>query len=94
MFRRKTAAVVLSLMLGATAGACGTDDAGELDNDAGPGQSSEEDPTLGDPEGGGTSDQGEDGTGGQRRGDGGDEGTTPNSVTDSGSGTGAGRGDG
>jgi len=93
MFRRKTAAVMLALLLGATAGACGSDDTGAPDTEGGPGQSTEEDPTLGDPEGGGTSD-GTNNTGGQSRDDGGDEGRTPNSVTDSGSGTGAGRGDG
>ena len=92
MFRRKSAAVVLALLLGATAGACGSDE-GVPETEGGPGQSSEEDPTLGDPEGGGTSD-GTNNTGGQSRDDGGDEGRTPNSVTDSGSGTGAGRGDG
>lgn len=87
MFQRKTVAVLLALLLGAGVGACGTDDTVDT-GDQGPGQSSEEDPTLGDPEGGGTTDDG-----GQTRDDGGDEGTTPNSATDSGSGTGAGRGD-
>jgi hypothetical protein len=85
MLGRKLAATLLAVLLGAGVGACGTDDTGDQD----PGQFSEEDPTLGDPEGGGTSD-----TDDQTRDDGGDEGTTPNSATDSGSGTGAGRGDG
>ena len=89
MFRRKLAATLLAMALGAGVGACGTDDTGDLDTDAGPGNSAEEDPTLDDAEGGDSTDDG-----GQRRDDGGDEGTTPNSVTDSGSGTGAGRGDG
>lgn len=82
MFRRKLAAALFAVVLGAGAGACGTDDTGDLDTDAGPGNSAEEDPTLDSPEGG------------EGSGDGGDEGTTPNSATDSGSGTGAGRGDG
>lgn len=80
-------------MVGVGAGACGTD--GEVDADPqGPGRSAEEDPTLGDPDGGGTSDSGEDGTGGQTRDDGADEGDPANTNTDNGSGTGAGRGDG
>lgn len=85
MLVRKLAATLLALLLGAGVGACGTDDTRDQDR----GQFSEEDPTLGDAEGGGTSD-----TDGQTRDDGGDEGMTPNSATDSGSGTGAGRGDG
>lgn len=88
MLGRKLAATLLALLLGAGLGACGTDDTVDS-GDQGPGQYTEEDPTLGDAEGGGTSD-----TDGQMRDDGGDEGTTPNSATDSGSGTGAGRGDG
>lgn len=94
MFRRKLAAALFAVVLGAGVGACGTDDTGDLDTDAGPGNSAEEDPTLDSPEGGDSTDDGATGTGGQERDDGSDEGTTPNSATDSGSGTGAGRGDG
>lgn len=93
MMRPKIAAVVLALVAGLGAGACGTD--GEADvGDQGPGQSSEEDPTLGDPDGGGTTDEGTEGTGGGTTDDGSDEGDPANGTTDNGSGTGAGRGDG
>ena len=95
MIRRKFLAVTLALLLGAGLAACGTDDsgAGTRDDPAGPGQSTKEDPTLGDPEGGGTDDSSadEDTTSTD---DGADEGTPPNGSTDSGSGTGEGRGDG
>jgi hypothetical protein len=92
MIGRKMAAGLLALLLGAGVGACGNDDVDA--GNPGPGQSSEEDPTLGDPEGGGTTDDGADGTGGQTRDDGGDEGDPASGSSDSGSGTGAGRGDG
>lgn len=92
MLGRKIAAGLLAVLLGLGTAACGTD--GEVDTEGGPGQSTEEDPTLGDPEGGGAPDAGETGTEGQTRDDGSDEGTPGNQNTDSGSGTGAGRGDG
>ena len=94
MIRRKLLAVLMALSLGAGVAACGTDDSDAPTGDqGGPGQSSEEDPTLGDDEGGGTDDSSadEDTTSGD---DGADEGTPANGVTDSGSGTGEGRGDG
>ena len=92
MMGRKIAAGLLAILLGLGAGACGNDDVDA--GDQGPAQSSDEDPTLGDPNGGGTTDEGDDGTGGQTRDDGGDEGTPASGSSDSGSGTGAGRGDG
>lgn len=82
MLGRKIAAGLLAVLLGLGTAACGSDDRGGTDVEGGPGQSTEEDPTLGDPEGGGTND------------DGADEGDPANQNTDSGSGTGAGRGDG
>lgn len=94
MIRRKLLAIAMALFLGAGLTACGTDDSGAPTGDeGGPGQSSEEDPTLGDKEGGGTDDSSadEDTTSTD---DGADEGTPANGVTDSGSGTGEGRGDG
>jgi hypothetical protein len=93
MLARKIAAGSLALLLGLGVGACGRDDTSTKDNQ-GPGQSSKEDPTLGDPNGGGTSDAGTSGTGGQTTDDGADEGNPANGSTDSGSGTGSGRADG
>ena len=93
MLGRKIAAALLALLLGAGVGACGSDDTADT-GDEGPGQSTEEDPTLGDPEGGGTTDSGTEGTGGETTEDGSDEGNPANQTGDSGSGTGAGRGDG
>ena len=92
MLGRKIAAGLLAVLLGFGTAACGTD--GEPEVDGGPGQSNQEDPTLGDPEGGGTTDEGVSDSGGQTRDDGADEGNPANGNTDSGSGTGAGRGDG
>lgn len=94
MLGRKIAAGLLAVLLGLGTAACGSDDTGGTDVEGGPGQSTEEDPTLGDPEGGGTMDEGESDSGGQTRDDGADEGDPANQNTDSGSGTGAGRGDG
>ena len=95
MIRRKFLAVAMALFLGAGVAACVTDDsdAGTTADQNGPGQSTEEDPTLGNDEGGGTDDSSadEDTTSGD---DGADEGTPANGSTDSGSGTGEGRGDG
>lgn len=82
MIGRKIAAGLLAALLGLATAACSTD--GDVETEGGPGQSTEEDPTLGDPEGGGTTDDGRDVDGGD----------PANQNTDSGSGTGAGRGDG
>lgn len=92
MLGRKLAAGLLAVLLGLGSAACGTD--GDVETEGGPGQSTEEDPTLGDPEGGGTPDDGMSDQDGQTRDDGSDEGNPANQNTDSGSGTGAGRGDG
>lgn len=75
MFRRRVAAVLLTVVIGTGVAACD----GKADSGAG---RSKEDPTLGDPDGGGTSDKGSAGTTGATPGSGG--GTN-------GSGTGAGR---
>ena len=92
--RRKLLAARMALFLGAGLAACGSDDSETPNADEnGPGQSTEEDPTLGDDEGGGTDDSSADEDTSSTD-DGADEGTPPNSVTDSGSGTGEGRGDG
>lgn len=80
MFRRKLSAVLLALAVAGGASACDTDETG--DAEGGPGQSTEEDPTLDQPEGGESTDDGTDG------------GTPTSGATDNGSGTGAGRGDG
>ena len=95
MIRRKLFAVTMALFLGAGLAACGTDDSGTrtTGDEGGPGQSTEEDPTLGDDEGGGTDDSSADEDTSSTD-DGADEGTPANGVTDSGSGTGEGRGDG
>lgn len=94
MLGRKIAAGSLALLLGLGLGACGSDDTKADTGNQGPGQSSKEDPTLGDPNGGGTSDAGTSGTGGETTTDGADEGNPANGSTDAGSGTGSGRGDG
>ena len=63
MVLRKLLAVALTLLLSAGVAACGTDDSDTgTGQEGGPAQSTEEDPTLGDPEGGGTTDAGEDST--------------------------------
>ena len=92
MLGRKIAAGLLALVLGAGFAACGGDDTADTGNQ-GPGQSSKEDPTLGDPEGGGTSDSGSSGEGGETTTDGADEGNPANGSSGGGSGTGAGRSD-
>jgi hypothetical protein len=92
MLGRKIAASTLALLLGIGVAACGHDDTKSTTGNQGPGQSSKEDPTLGDPNGGGTVDKGAGGTGGETTTDGADEGTPPNTATDVGSGTGSGRG--
>lgn len=79
MFRRKLSAVLLAVAVAVGVSACDTDENG--DAEGGPGQSTEEDPTLSDPEGGESPETGN------------DEGTPTSGATDSGSGTGAGRGD-
>ena len=94
MIRRKLLAVTMAVFLGAGLAACGTDDSDAgTSGEGGPGQSTKEDPTLGDAEGGGTDDSSadEDTTSTD---DGADGGTPANDSTDSGSGTGEGRGDG
>lgn len=91
MIRRKLIVAAMALFLGAGLNACGTDDADAPAGDqGGPGQSTEEDPTLGNKDGGGTDDSSadEDTTSTD---DGADEGTPANGSTDSGSGTGEGR---
>lgn len=89
MVRRKAAAVVFALLVGSGLAAC--DGKGDTDVDGGPGQSTEEDPTLGDPDGGGTTDEGDTGTGGDDSTDGSDEGTPGGSGgATNGSGTGDG----
>lgn len=94
MIRRKLLAVTMALFLGAGFAACGSDDSdGPTADQNGPGQSTEEDPTLGDDQGGGTDDSSADDDTTSTD-DGADEGNPANSSTDSGSGTGAGRGDG
>ena len=92
MVRRRAAAALLALLIGTGFAAC--DGEGDTDVDSGPGQSTEEDPTLGDPDGGGTTDEGTEGTGGDDSTDGSDEGTPGSGGASNGSGTGAGRGDG
>lgn len=92
MLHRKLAAVLLALSLALAAGAC--DGQRDTDVEGGPGQSTEEDPTLGDPNGGGTTDEGTEDTGGGDMTDGSDEGVPGSGGADDGTGTGAGRGDG
>ncbi len=91
MILRKLAAGLLALLLAGALASCGGNDSSSTDNQ-GPGRSSKEDPTLGDPNGGGTVDSGPEGTSGETTGDGSDEGNPANGPTDSGSGTGSGRG--
>jgi hypothetical protein len=93
MFGRKLAATSLALLLGLGVASCGHDDTADAGNQ-GPAQSSKEDPTLGNPNGGGTSDSGAEGTSGDSTSDGSDEGTPANGSSDAGSGTGSGRADG
>lgn len=77
------------MLMGGTLAACGGE--GDTKVDGGPGQSTEEDPTLGDPNGGGTMDKGGSGTAGDRTTDGSDEGTPGGS---NGATNGSGTGDG
>ena len=92
MLVRKIATTAFALVLGLGVAACGHDDT--TSGNQGPGQSSKEDPTLGDPNGGGTADDGSTGTAGDSTSDGADEGNPPNGTSDAGSGTGSGRADG
>jgi hypothetical protein len=91
MLTRKIASLLLVIALGGGLGAC--DDGGETEVEGGPGQSREEDPTLENPEGGATPDEGPEGTAGDTS-DGSDEGTPGSGGGDNGSGSGSGRGDG
>ncbi len=84
MFRRRIAAVLLTIVVGTGFAACD----GRSDTGSG---GSKEDPTLGDPNGGGTSDSGDSGTGGDSSTDGSDEGTPGSGGGENGSGTGSGR---
>lgn len=92
MVRRRAAAVLLAFFVATGFAAC--DGKGDTEVEGGPGQSTEEDPTLGDPDGGGTTDEGSEDTGGADDTDGSDEGMPGSGGSTNGSGTGSGRGDG